>query len=220
MNCKPRDIVVRRIAYRGCPIEAAHRLADHLLPEIERRWGTDAADLQPIAIDIPSNNSLSQQTTTAFVTIRARRWNGVLVESFSEYPYALEGKFLQWDVARGEAHHLMNRAKQYAWSLDQQRGECGAESCPYCYGTRRTQSQIKRELSAQDIAERAKRPRANGASSHTAPEQNSHSQQSSRPGRSVAETDDDIEAQLEASEGGSIHQTDSTDNHCSPLPGC
>jgi hypothetical protein len=66
MNCKPRDIVIRRVTYRGCPIEAAHRLADHLLPEIERRWGTDAADLQPIAIDIPSNNSLSQQTTTAF----------------------------------------------------------------------------------------------------------------------------------------------------------
>jgi len=62
MNRKPRDIVIRRIAYRGCPIEA-----DHLLPEIERRWGTDAADVQPIAIDIPS-----QQTMTAFVTIRAR----------------------------------------------------------------------------------------------------------------------------------------------------
>ncbi len=97
-------------------------------------------------------------------------------------------------------YSLLNRAKQYAWSLDQPRGECGAESCPYFYGARSTQSQLKRELSAQDIAELAKTPEGLDSRANEW-----GVQQSSRSGRSVVEADDGIEAPHEAPKGGSIH---------------
>jgi len=67
-----KDIIIRGVAYYGCPIEAAGRLARHIQDMVSKEAGETnepkVADFDLISIDMPINQTnCNRDTMVAFV---------------------------------------------------------------------------------------------------------------------------------------------------------
>ena len=155
-----KDLVVRRLPFYGCTIEAAERLAISLQLLIEEFGGEESRHLQPRTVDIPPPANLHQIYITAFVNIHDTNRNQRVVEICSRQSLQVDGRYVQVQESDRDAAHLRDRYKTYSWTLGDNPRTCGTVNCDLCGPPTQDHKRrkpanpnIKRVLSAQEIAE-------------------------------------------------------------------
>ena len=126
------DIMLRKVAYLGCPVVTAYELARNLINFIQHANLVEPGAIMPIAIDIPHNVRSDARECMAFFIISDPRYN-------QNFLYNCRGRFyfrnqmVQMDVSTNAAKHQTDIRKQYAWSiiLDGQAYRCSSR-CREC----------------------------------------------------------------------------------------
>jgi len=110
------DIMLRKVAYLGCPVVTAYELARDLIDFIQHANLVEPDAIMPIAIDIPHNVRSDARECMAFIRIKDTRCN-------QNFLYNCRGRFyfrnqmVQMDVSTNAAKHQADIRKQYAWSI-------------------------------------------------------------------------------------------------------
>lgn len=142
MNNYIYDIMLKKVAYLGCPMATAYKLAEHLSIYLHNNAGATALSILPVAIDIPLNIADNARECTAFVRITDPQLNQEFLK-ICRGKYAFEDRTVHMDVSTNPSKHHLDTKKQYAWSTlrEGQNYRC-SKQCLACYITRQNMDNI------------------------------------------------------------------------------